>query len=325
MVRPICFTNSPGVLIFLQKMLRFLHNHKVLATGQTDPVRGSLENFPVYFNSNLLTPADGSKSSNTPRTNQQERHRAAGEPARSAMSGWGDGLVSLSFSSRLSIRHKRKTTQNTKAHPEEAQARRQQSKPRQRPQMQGQQEQRAASHTPRSRDRQNSASAAQQARRLPSVDAKPRAASMTRPPTSRLNNHAQSKPTAPKAAPPAAKAVPASTPADRAARLTALSSISSTNLNALFRTRDTPVVAGTPLPAHASTTARVRSVLERNAGDYSRFLPRRVGVRKSASRPPALRTARHALAAQRDVSLAQRRVALHIIGGLAQPRHQVNA
>jgi hypothetical protein len=70
----------------------------------------------------------------------------------------------------------------------------------------------------------------------------------------------------------------------------------------------------------------VRSVLERSAGDYSRFLPRRVGVRKDASRLPALRTARHALAVQRDVSLDQRRVALHIIEGLARPRHpQVDA
>jgi hypothetical protein len=244
------------------------------------------------------------------------------------MSGWGDGLVSLSFSSRLRILEKKKTTRNTEAHPEEAQAKREQSKPRQRPQqMQGQgrqQEQRATSYTPRSRDGQNSASAAQQTNRRPSVDAKPRAASMTRPPPSRPNIHAQSKRTS-VATPPAAKAVPASTTADRAARLAALSSISSTNLNALFGTRDTPVVAGTPLPAHASATARVRSVLERSAGDYSRFLPRRVGVRKSASRPPALRTARHALAAQRDVSLAQRRVALHIIGGLAQPRRQVSA
>jgi hypothetical protein len=73
-------------------------------------------------------------------------------------------------------------------------------------------------------------------------------------------------------------------------------------------------------------TARVRNVLERSAGDYSRFLPRRVGVRKNASRMPALRTARHALAVRRDVSLDQRRVALHIIGGLAQPhRSQVRA
>jgi hypothetical protein len=65
----------------------------------------------------------------------------------------------------------------------------------------------------------------------------------------------------------------------------------------------------------------VRSVLERSAGDYSRFFPRRLGVRKDASRLPALRTARHALAVQRDVSLDQRRVALHIIEGLARPRH----
>ena len=246
------------------------------------------------------------------------------------MSGWGDGLVSLSFSSRLRIHQKKMTTQNTAADPE-AQATRQQSNPRQRTQTQRkgrQQEQGAASHTPRSRDRQSSYSGAQTNRR-PSVDSNPRAASMTRPTTTRLNTYAQSKPpsattpTRPSAA--AAKAAPTSTVADRVARLAELTALSSTNLNALFRTRDTTPVAGTPLPAHSSMAARVRSVLERSAGDYSRFLPRRVGVRKSASRPPALRTARHALAVQRDVSLAQRRVALHIIGGLAQPRRRVSA
>jgi hypothetical protein len=46
-------------------------------------------------------------------------------------------------------------------------------------------------------------------------------------------------------------------------------------------------------------------------------------VRKDASRLPALRAARHALATQRDLSLEQRRVALHIIGGLVQPRREV--
>jgi hypothetical protein len=153
---------------------------------------------------------------------------------------------------------------------------------------------------------------------------------MIRPSTSSFKIHAQSqsKPPTPAAATrkitpdTAATQTSATTttgaPADRTAQLTALSS---TNLNALFRTRDTPI-AGIPLPAHASTTARVRSVLERGAGDYSRFLPRHVGVRKNIS---ALRTARHALAVQRDVSLDQRRVALHIIDGLAQPRRQAPA
>jgi hypothetical protein len=76
-----------------------------------------------------------------------------------------------------------------------------------------------------------------------------------------------------------------------------------------------------PVAAQTSTAARVRGVLERSAGDYSRFLPRSVGVRKSASSPPALRTARHALAVQRDLSPKQRRVAMHIIEGLTRP-HQ---
>ncbi|KAH9166895.1 hypothetical protein EDB89DRAFT_2000710, partial [Lactarius sanguifluus] len=266
--------------------------------------------------------ADGSdnNSSNTPRTSQQERHRGT----REAMSGWGDGLVTFSFSNRLKMHQKKLTRPDTAARPED-QERRQQSEPRQRnAKWQGrQQEQGTGSRAPRSRDAQNSSSAAQ-TRRPTSADSRPRTTSMTtRSPTSRLNNnHAQSKSPS-TTAPSDAKEVPAPTnaasPAVRAARLTALSS---TDLNALFRTRDTPV-AGTPLPVYASMTARVRSVLERSAGDYSRFLPRSVGVRKSPSRPPVLRTARHALAAQRDVSLAQRRVALHIIGGLAQPGRQV--
>jgi hypothetical protein len=75
-----------------------------------------------------------------------------------------------------------------------------------------------------------------------------------------------------------------------------------------------------------STMARVHGILERSAGDYSRFLPHRVGVRKNALWLPVLRTAHHALAVQCDVSLKQCRVALHIIGGLAQAnRPQVRA
>jgi hypothetical protein len=67
---------------------------------------------------------------------------------------------------------------------------------------------------------------------------------------------------------------------------------------------------------------RVRSVLEHSAGDYSRY----VGVgERNALRLPALRKARLAFATQRDVSLEQRRVALHIIEGLVQPRREVRA
>ena len=55
----------------------------------------------------------------------------------------------------------------------------------------------------------------------------------------------------------------------------------------------------------ASDSARVcvRSVLERNAGDDSRFLPRNVGARKDASRLTVLHAARHALATQRGAVL----------------------
>ncbi|KAH9070700.1 hypothetical protein EDB83DRAFT_2367667 [Lactarius deliciosus] len=227
--------------------------------------RCSLRYYSVSAVSGDAVAASG--TSGSPRTRRPSASSFGGiSIARSAMSGWGDGLVTFSFSNPI----------------------------------------RAA---------------------RPLLMPGPRTTSMTtRSPTSRLNNnHAAAK-------------VPIHDrsfrrqrgprtdqrrrhPAVRAARLTALSS---TNLDALFRTRDAPV-AGTPLPVYASMTARVRSVLERSAGDYSRFLPRTVGVRKSASSPPVLRTARHALAAQRDVSLAQRRVALHIIGGLAEPGRQVSA
>jgi len=71
--------------------------------------------------------------------------------------------------------------------------------------------------------------------------------------------------------------------------------------------------------------AHIRGVLEHRVGDYLRFLPRDVGVRKDISRLPALRAARDALATWRNVSLEQRRVALHIIGGLVQPRREVGA
>jgi hypothetical protein len=72
--------------------------------------------------------------------------------------------------------------------------------------------------------------------------------------------------------------------------------------------------------------ARVRGILERSAGDYLRFLPHRIGVRKNASRLPVLCTTCHALAVQHNVSLKKCRVALHIIGGLAQANHpQVRA
>ena len=294
-----------------------------------------------YFNSNILARDSDSKSPNMPRTNQKERRRATGKTSGSGMSGWGDGLVSLSFSNRL-VKHQKKVTPEYTVPRQGGQAKRQHTKPKQRTQTQGrQQDQGAEPHVPRNRDRPNSDRAVktsrqqtnrqqtnrqqtnrqQTNRQQPAANEEPKGASMTRPPQTRLNLHAPSQNgPAPSAE---AKAVPASTSsaADRAVRLTALSG---TNLTTLFHEHDTPV-ARTPLPAYAPTAARVRGVLERSAGDYSRFLPRSVGVRKSASRPPALRTARHALAAQRDVSLSQRAIALHIIGGLTQPRRQVSA
>ncbi|KAI0297588.1 hypothetical protein B0F90DRAFT_880969 [Multifurca ochricompacta] len=284
-------------------------------------------------------------SSNKPfdarRVAQSERRGAVDKAGTSALSGWGDGLVSLSFSSRLKQLHQKKMT--NKGRPEDR-PQRQQSKEAQHSQMQGRQrgqkEERGARSRAHGRDveEKKSTTTTAQGNRGAVFETK---AKMTRPSVSNFKAHARSTPTSaaaarPKTAPNKTKdAAPVKTPkaaltrpaaasasADRIARLAALSS--TTNLNALFRTRDktnAPITG----PMQVSTTARVRSVLERSAGDYSRFLPRYVGMRKSASRPPALRTARHALASQRDVSLDQRRVALHIIGGLAQPRHQVRA
>ena len=236
--------------------------------------------------------------------------------------------------------------------PPEAQPWKQQSKQAQRPQMQGhrrgqKQQSDAAPYERRSKFKSPRAEPAKKsvaAEHEGSASATPKAPLMTRPSPSTFKLHAQptttTAPMAPRAQKAnvlvsnATKANPASSSAAVAAQQTAttapsstgrsarLTALSSTNLNALFRTRDA-LGTGVPLPlaAPTSTTARVRSVLERSAGDYSRFLPRRVGVSKSASRLPALRTARHALAVQRDLSLEQRRVALHIIEGLTRP-HQ---
>ena len=140
----------------------------------------------------------------------------------------------------------------------------------------------------------------------------------TRTPTSREQRE---KPTEAKADP--ALTTDASV-ADRASQLTALSS---TDLDALF---DTPVMGGgtTSLPAADTSemNVRVRRVLERSGGDYSRFVPPPVGSqRKNASDLPAILTARQALATQRDVSIRRRRFLLHIVSKLAQPAGEVSA
>jgi len=298
----------------------------------------------------ILVRSGGSddKSPDKRRTNQAERYKGHGNARASSLSGWDDGLVTLSFSNRLKLHQNKMTTRGARS-PPEAEPRKQQSKQAQRPQMQGRlRGQKEQSDAPprerRSQHHRADAAKSAAAEHESGASSKLKAPLMTRPSSSTFNLHAQptTKTTpmasrAPKAkvlASNATKANRASSSTDVAAQqtvTTALSSagrsarltgLSSTNLSALFRTRD---ALGTgvpqPLPAHTSTTARVRSVLERSAGDYSRFLPRHVGVRKSASPLPALRTARHALAVQRDLSLEQRRVALHIIEGLTQP-HQ---
>jgi hypothetical protein len=138
---------------------------------------------------------------------------------------------------------------------------------------------------------------------------------MTRPPTSRNSQQEQ----------PKAKADHTSTDASVADRASQqLTALSSTDLDVLFDTCDTPVTGGPA--ADTPQTVRVRRVLERSGGDYSRFVPPRVGSRrKNASDSPAILTARHALATQRDVSIRRRRMLLHIVGKLAQSVGQVSA
>ncbi|KAF8492786.1 hypothetical protein F5888DRAFT_1727395 [Russula emetica] len=300
------------------------------------------------------------QSSDVRSMSQTERKKGMIRGGASSLSSWGDGLVSLSFASRLKLRQDTPTTRgsDTEPHPQEAQSRKQKSYQAQHPQMHGhrrgqkQQEYDDASqthHRGKTETRKSVTAAAVQRTSAPSTDAKNnelKASLMTRPSSSpTLIRHPKSTTTAAAAANiskadtaslPSSSNAPATqqptTPSsDRKARLATLSS---TNLNALFHTTTNTPTAGisTPsLPASTTTTAsdsaraRVRGVLERSAGDYSRFLPRDVGVRKDVSRLPALRAARQALATQRDLSLEQRRVALHIIGGLVQPRREVRA
>ncbi|KAH9958988.1 hypothetical protein BC827DRAFT_536493 [Russula dissimulans] len=263
------------------------------------------------------------------------------------MSGWSDGLVSLSFSSRLKLRQEKKITPSHS----DAQPRKEYLKSVHRPQMHAsrsvQREQGDASRAPHHAERKKFP-ARQRTRAPATTEPDSKATSMTRPSNSTFKLHGQQPTTKPatrtritKAASPrvVSKKTKADPPAPSLTATTAgqttststagrnprpMTALTSTNLNALFRTRDAPI-AGIPLPVHASMSARVRSVLERRAGDYSRFLPHRVGVRKDASRPPALRTARHALSVQRDINPDQRRLALHIIEGLVRPRRQVRA
>jgi len=345
--------------------------HTILVTKLKSPVRVSHERFsPAHSqaeNNLMIAPSNGSyyEYPDVRRTSQMDRKKGMDRGGASSLSGWGDGLVSLSFASRLKLRQDKPTTRgdDTEHYPQDARSWKQKSYQAQHPQMHGhrrgqkQQEHDDASQTHRHGKTETrkvvTAAAVQQGTRTsaPLTEAKnnePKASSMTRPSSSpTFDRHPRSSTAA--AAP--AKTIKADTASltsssnanapgtqqpttassDRRARLATLSS---TNLNALFRTTTDTPTAGISVPSlPASTTAsasdtaraRVRSVLERSAGDYSRFLPRDVGVRKDTSRLPALRAARNALATQRDLSLEQRRVALHIIGGLVQPRREVRS
>lgn len=285
------------------------------------------------------------------RMGQPERNRGMRRNGASSPSGWGDGLVSLSFSKRLKLHQKNSTTRDTdtEPHPQEEQPRKQypnqaQEGARRGQRQHGQGDDASQAHrrrgtTEKSSSASASASASGQGNRAAArisdaqIDEVLASTMMTRPSsTTRAAPKAAgtaSNPT--KADPPStspSSTTQRTTSSDRKARLAVLSS---TNLNALFRTNtptagpEASLASSTAVSASTSARVRVRGVLERRAGDYSRFLPRQVGVRKNGLRLPPLRTARHALATQRDVSLEQRRVALHIIGGLLQPRRDVRA
>ena len=349
--------------IILKKMSWCLRNHVSLVTKRKNPVRVFHERFsPAHSQAEnifMLALSNGSndQSSDARRMSQTERKKGMGRGGASSTSSWGDGLVSFSFSSRLHQRQAKSTLRgsNTEPYPEEFEApsRKQKFYQAQHPQKHGhrrgqkQQEHDDASPTHRRGQtetrKSTTAAAVQRGNRTsaPSTDDKNnklQASSMTRPSSSPTFNPDPKSTTAATTAtaatttkadiaslPPPTQQ-PTTTSSDRKARLATLSS---TNLNSLFRTMTNTHAAGISLPtsttasASASARARVRSVLERSAGDYSRFLPRDVGARKDASRLPTLRAARHALATRRDLSLEQRRVALHIIGGLVQPRREV--
>ena len=303
----------------------------------------------------MIVRSNGSndQSPDVRRMGQTERKREMGKGG--ASSSWGDGLVSLSFSSRLRQRQYKQNTRGGDAQPrpQEAQSWKQKSYHARHPQTHGhrrgqkQQEHDDASQThPRGKTENRkfatTSSAVQQRNRTsapaPSTNSENnelKASSMMTRPSSRHPNsttataHKTTK--ADTASPPFPSNAPATEQPKSASsgRKAILATLSSTNLNALFRTTTathtpTPGISIPSLPASTTASAsnsasdRVRSVLERSAGDYSRFLLRGVGPRKDASRLPALRAARQALATQRDLSLKQRRVALHIIERMAQ-------
>ncbi|KAI0275185.1 hypothetical protein BC834DRAFT_35858 [Gloeopeniophorella convolvens] len=256
-------------------------------------------------------------------TLEDQRYIASRKAAASTSSAWGDGLVSLNFSDRLKAREKKFSGNNRQgpAH----------SRPQNPTQgsAQGRFQDRVQGSQRVSAPRREQAAGRQATSATPAAKTKPQGMTRRIPSAIKTDSPAPTRtPRVEKSTTRKAERAPARAPApnpypvERRARLTALDS---TNLTTLFGASNAPAVAGTALPARAATSARVRSVLERSAGDYSRFLPRRVGARKDGSRFPAMRTARHALAAQRDVSLEQRRVALHIIGGFAQPSRVAHA
>jgi hypothetical protein len=246
------------------------------------------------------------------------------------MSGWGDGLVSLSFSSRLKLHQQQLTGRDdgTGPAPQEDRSWKQNSNQAQRHDSRRVQEQGDDASQTHRRHGQTEKSASttadvQQRTRAytpPITNAQndePKTSSMTRPrSSSTFKPQSTTTPATDHASPRSSTTKPRPKQTSSPGRKARLAVLSNTNLNELFRTDDTPT-AGISMPA--SARARVRSTLERS-GDYSRFLSPSIDVHEVTSRLPAVLTAHQALATQRDVSLEQRRVALHIIERLVQPR-----
>ncbi|THH18261.1 hypothetical protein EW146_g2689 [Bondarzewia mesenterica] len=104
--------------------------------------------------------------------------------------------------------------------------------------------------------------------------------------------------------------------------------LESTDLTSLFGAKPKSTTSKPKAGSKAKTATlrpslaglRVRVTLERKAGDYSRYLPRPVGVGKLSRRALSpVRYARHALGFRRDMELDQRSRAMKVIGSMVRP------
>ncbi|KAI0059494.1 hypothetical protein BV25DRAFT_1918513 [Artomyces pyxidatus] len=106
-----------------------------------------------------------------------------------------------------------------------------------------------------------------------------------------------------------------------------MAALDKTNLSALFGAQQPRAPVSTRGRVKKTKTAssliglRVKTVLERTAGDYTRYASKSLGTKA----PTPVTYAKHALATQRGLSLVQRRRALQIIGNLAVPAKEARA